>query len=260
MLALWASLAVPTRRGMSYKDVVKLEEVLVADAGLDREVVRKCQAVAERDRTTLAEVLVDKRVLTEEALAQIVARRVGSMVIDIDKGAVDPESVKLVPEDVARRYLMLAVSSDRSSMTLRVVFANPLDTEAIRKVRELTGLSAEPLVATVSEVRNAIEREFQRKTKISQRPLPPPLPGAAAGSREIPQEVTRKVSPSEVPHILGGDPELADSGTAPVYRLEQGATIEQRHEALLLALIEAGVMTRSDYVAALQRLLGKAST
>jgi hypothetical protein len=33
--------------------------------------------------------------------------------------------------------------------------------------------------------------------------------------------------------------------------------MEQRHEELLLTLIEAGVLTRSDYVAALRRLKGK---
>ena len=45
--------------------------------------------------------------------------------------------------------------------------------------------------------------------------------------------------------------------TMPVHRLEQEATIEQRHEALLLTLIEKGVITRAEYGDALKRLLGR---
>jgi hypothetical protein len=46
-------------------------------------------------------------------------------------------------------------------------------------------------------------------------------------------------------------------GTAPMHRLEHEAPMEQRHEALLLTLIDAGVLTRSDYIAALRRLKGR---
>ena len=47
------------------------------------------------------------------------------------------------------------------------------------------------------------------------------------------------------------------ASTQPHLRLESEATPEQRHEALLLALIDRGAITRADYVAALQRLLGR---
>jgi hypothetical protein len=42
-----------------------------------------------------------------------------------------------------------------------------------------------------------------------------------------------------------------------MHRLEHEAPMEQRHEALLLTLIDAGVLTRSDYIAALRRLKGR---
>jgi hypothetical protein len=49
--------------------------------------------------------------------------------------------------------------------------------------------------------------------------------------------------------------ELRAPATAPLVRMEARATTEQRMEALLLALIERGVLTRADYLDALRRLL-----
>jgi hypothetical protein len=45
--------------------------------------------------------------------------------------------------------------------------------------------------------------------------------------------------------------------TTPMARLEEEATAEQLIEALVLTLIEAGVITRADYIRALARLLGR---
>ena len=43
-----------------------------------------------------------------------------------------------------------------------------------------------------------------------------------------------------------------------MHRLEAEATIEQRHEALLLALVEKGLITHAEYSESLRRLLSKA--
>ena len=47
------------------------------------------------------------------------------------------------------------------------------------------------------------------------------------------------------------------ASTSTIRRVEDEATPEQRHEALLLALVSAGVLSRSDYQDTLKRLLGK---
>lgn len=51
--------------------------------------------------------------------------------------------------------------------------------------------------------------------------------------------------------------ELGAPVTAPVIRMEAQATVEQRVEALLLALIERGALTRAEYLDALRRLLSR---
>jgi hypothetical protein len=175
------------------------------------------------------------------------------VVIDVEKGTLDAEAVHLVGEATARRYLAVVVSTDSSGESVRVAFANPLDEDAVRAVRDQTGRNVQPLVATVSGVRAAIEREYSRRTTQVVR-----APMARSGS-EIAPEITRRVEGSQrrTPSSRAPADDGVPEGTSPLHRLEPEATPEQRHEALVLALIETGVITRADYVQALKRLLGK---
>lgn len=225
---------------------------MLTDEGLvDPAALRFAGDVAEREGRALAGVLVDGALVAEDALADAVAKAVGTVVIDVDQGELDTDAVHLVGESTARRYLAIVVSTDPGGTSVRVAFANPLDEEAVRAVREQSGLGVQPLVATVSGVRTAIERAYARRTTQVMRD--------AVSRPELAPEITRRVEgpprrqsarpPSEGP--------IAPEGTAPLHLLEQEATPEQRHEALVLALIEAGLITRADYANALRRLLGK---
>ncbi len=77
---------------------------------------------------------------------------------------------------------------------------------------------------------------------------------AAESTRRVDVRIPgpHETSPGARPDALVAD---EPSGTSPVHRIELEATIEQRHEALVLALVEAGVITRSDYTSVLRRLL-----
>ncbi len=232
-----------TSKGVSPPDrVMGLGELLVREGIVDASSMRDATGRAEEAGRALAAILVDDDHVTEDALADAVARAVGTVVIDVDLGALDRESVRLIPESVARRFLLIAVARGPTGRTLRVAFADPLDEDAVASVRELTGLEVEPMVATVSGVKAALDREYKaRTTEIIRAARPEP-------GRELAPEDTQQL-------LSQRDPTHA--GTDPMHRLETEATIEQRHEALLLTLVEAGVLERADYVAALRRLKGR---
>lgn len=178
-------------------------------------------------------VAVEAGLAEEDAIAELAARALDTHVVELDRGELDEESVRLVPAALARRYLFVPLAPDPSGESIRVVFADPLDAAAVEAAREATGLGIQPLVATVSGVTAAIDRVYGGVTEDTR-----VLPRA-----ELPADATRRLE--------GGEQ------TQPLHRLEDGATAEQRHEALLLSLIDAGVVTRAQYLDALRRLLGK---
>jgi hypothetical protein len=166
-------------------------------------------------------------------------------VIDLDEGMLEAGATELVPEAVARKAHAVAVLAEPGQHTIQVAFANPLDERAVSEVAEATGLRVQPLVAPLSGVRRALDREY----------------GGAPVSEAVLAKRQRESMVSESTQRLGSGrlsertDELRAPATAPLVRMEARATTEQRMEALLLALIERGVLTRADYLDALRRLL-----
>lgn len=210
-------------------------EGLVAPAAFEAARLESVQA-----SRPLAEVLVDRGLVAEDVLADALARAAGRTVVDLATGPLDAEVVHLVPEEVARRYLAVPVAPDRLTASLRVAFVDPFDTAAIAAVQEVTGLDVDVLVTTVSAVRALLDRQYGRVERSSRFVV-------AFDKDALEPETTRRTDDAR--------PERSFA-TAPAHRMSEEATPEQRHEALLLALIEAGALTRADYIAALRRLLG----
>jgi len=238
-----------------------LQQLLLDEGVVDAVTLASAAARADREQLSLVEVLIDEGALEEDELAELAASAMSTVVVDLEQGEVDEECAELVGREIARRHLLLPVAADPSGKSLRVAFANPLDPEAVEVVQQLTGLGVQPLVATVSGIKDAIARAFDedegtqldasRTFVVGSRPTrvvaAPGAPSETKIASELPAEVTRRVDES----ALRGD------GTNPLHRLEAAATMEQRHEALLLALIDRGVLSRADYEAALRRLLGR---
>ncbi len=229
-------------------EAVDLGELLVEEGLFEAARLSEARAEALRLDRPLVEVICNQGLAAEDMVADVAARAVGTVVIDVHLGALDREAVQLVPEGVARRHLLIALSKDGDGARIRVALANPLDEAAVAAVREATALEVEPMVATVSGVSAAIDREYaSSNTAIIRAPRAP---------SDLPREDTRKMREDDR-RAGKTNPGTNPMGTSPMHRLEHDAPIEQRHEALLLALVDAGVLTRSDYLAALRRLKGR---
>jgi hypothetical protein len=213
---------------------MNLEELLVQEGvAAPKEQIRQVLDRARGDGRHAIEALVEDGIVAEDVLADLLARAAGTVVVDLDRGTLDEEAPHVISGSAARLHLMLPVSAPTAGK-VRVAFVNPLDEEAIAAVEAATSSLVHALVGTLGGIRQAIEKAYaNRTTRVVRQP----------GS-EMPQEITRKVAGA-----------LPSKDTSPVHRIEQEATIEQRHEALLLALIERGVLTRADYAEALKRLL-----
>lgn len=224
------------------KDVLEL----LAREGL---IARDALASLRKHGAPAVAAPIDAGLVGEDVLADLLARESGSMVIDLDRGTLEPDAVRLVPEELARRHLALVVAVEPSGRSVRVAFANPLDERAIAEIASVTRRGVSVMVGTVSAIRRAIDREYRENAA---RVLEAPAPD---GEEELAPESTRRVATGGRRRTEPPSEEIPR--TMPVHRLEQEATIEQRHEALLLALIEKGVITRAEYGDALKRLLGR---
>ncbi|MGE0787184.1 MAG: hypothetical protein AB7S26_16045 [Sandaracinaceae bacterium] len=216
-------------------EVVDLESLLVGEGvAAPPDEIRATLARATDEGLNPIEALVDTGVIVEDVMAEVLARACGSIVVDLDS-ELDAAGADLLPRRLASDHLLIPVAPPTGGR-VRIAFANPLDAMVRGLVEETVGMRVQVLVGTVGGIRRAIDRAYaSRTTRVIG------ADGTREG-REIQPEITRRM--------------LAPSGdTSPLVRMEAQATMEQRHEALLLALVELGVLTRADYHAALKRLL-----
>ncbi|MBW7956692.1 MAG: type IV-A pilus assembly ATPase PilB [Deltaproteobacteria bacterium] len=97
--------------------------------------------------------------ISEKDLTSFLSRQYGIPTIDLSTQEVDHEVIKLIPEDVARKYQVIPIS--RTGSTLVVAMADPSNIFAIDDIKFLTGYNVEPLLASDAAIKNAIEKYYE---------------------------------------------------------------------------------------------------
>ncbi|MCB9477369.1 MAG: type IV-A pilus assembly ATPase PilB [Deltaproteobacteria bacterium] len=96
--------------------------------------------------------------LEESELADILSRQYGVPSINLSEFTIDPEVIKLVPQDIAEKYKLIPIS--RADNSLIVAMVDPSNILAIDDIKFLTGYSVEAVVATEDSIMNSIEKYY----------------------------------------------------------------------------------------------------
>ncbi|NJD68263.1 MAG: type IV-A pilus assembly ATPase PilB, partial [candidate division NC10 bacterium] len=96
--------------------------------------------------------------VSEEEIAAFLGRQYGVPPVDLSKTTIDPAILKLVPAEVARKYLLIPLGESGSVLT--VAMADPSDIFAIDEVRFITGHNIQPMVAPNTSIQNALNRYY----------------------------------------------------------------------------------------------------
>jgi general secretion pathway protein E len=85
-------------------------------------------------------------------------------VIDLKRYRPDPQAVKLVPEDLARKYGLLPLQIDHGYLV--VAMADPTNLNAIEDLRVRTSLNIKPIKASRLEIEQGISVQYQSSVEI----------------------------------------------------------------------------------------------
>ena len=120
---------------------------------------------AQRDSgKILGEMLVELGYVTQDDIARALSDQLGISYFELDDDfKLDKEEVKLVPENVARRYCIFPVKNqaDPTKQSITLVMRDPLDVEAIATVRSLTRLEIHKAVGSEERIRAVIDKFYQ---------------------------------------------------------------------------------------------------
>ena len=136
----------------------EITELLLAAHLIDEASVLKAQQQQKNVGGSLGASLVKTGAITEEGMLEFLSRHYSVPPIDLRSVEVDPNLTKLLPGDVATRFMAMPVA--RSGRKLVVAIANPSNIFAIDDIKFITGYDVEPRVATEAMIKRALDKAY----------------------------------------------------------------------------------------------------
>ncbi len=137
----------------------RIGELLLRESMISEEQLQKAVDEQKRGGGRLGLNLTKLGYISEKDLTVFLSKQYGIPTVELTTQEIDPDIVKLIPEDVALKYQVIPVS--RTGSTLVVAMADPSNIFAIDDIKFLTGYNVEPLVASDAAIKTAIEEYYE---------------------------------------------------------------------------------------------------
>lgn len=138
----------------------------------------------------LGEILVSQLLVTEDQIADLLARQKGLPHVNLTSVGVDPFAAALVPLRLAQRLHVIPIAIENGDRLI-LAMADPLDIQAMDEVEFATHLHVDPVVASSTQIRYAIEKyvagadalhELRAEEEAAEEP---PTPGVVQGDSDV---------------------------------------------------------------------------
>jgi general secretion pathway protein E len=144
----------------------KLGEMLVEAGLLTPEQLDRALEEAGQLQKRLGEYLIEERLVTPEDVAMTLSLQLKLPIIDLRRHPVQPEAVKLVPEEYARRYDLIPI--EVSDAALVVVMADPANIQVLEDLKTQARMAIQSAVGILSDIREAINRNYRASGEIEE--------------------------------------------------------------------------------------------
>jgi type IV pilus assembly protein PilB len=165
----------------------KLGEILVAWGVVNADQVTQAAKLAKGAGKRLGEIMVEQGFASEGQVAKAIANQFGMEYVDLAaSGVSDTVDLKLVPEDLVRKHLILPLTKTGSK--LQLVIHDPMDLELMDMLRFRLNAEVEPRIAARSDIKAFIEGTLQTKQAS--------ITEVAAGSSLVTDSIDRTIDRS----------------------------------------------------------------
>lgn len=138
-------------------------QVLLERGVIDRKQLDQALAYQKEHGGLMGQVLIQLGFVTEEEVALALTAQYGFPYLPLNSYEIDGELTTLIPEDLARKYCLIAI--DRIGNALTLAMADPSNTQAISEMELLTKCVVQSFVSTPTDIFTAIEKCYKRAAK-----------------------------------------------------------------------------------------------
>lgn len=152
----------------------KIGELLVKENLITSEQLEQALAQQKSGGGRIGYNLTKMGFISEDDLTTFLSKQYGVPSINLSEFQIDPEVIKMVPFEVAKKYFIIPVN--RAGATLILAMADPSNIFAIDDIKFMTGYNVEAVVAAEASIIEAIKTYYGK--------------GAAPGAGEEPKKMS----------------------------------------------------------------------
>ena len=136
----------------------KIADLLLKDALISHSDIENALARMQEEGITLRSALLSSQKIDEKVWMGLLSREFGIPSINLSKYKIDSEVVKTIPEEMAKKNQIIAIS--KLSDALVVAVGDPPDVILMDDLRRLSGCKIELALASERDIHRALERYY----------------------------------------------------------------------------------------------------
>jgi len=141
-----------------------LGEVLVEERIITAQQVQNALELQRSKGGKLGDILLSQGLLKAEQLAAAISVQLNMPLIDLKRHMIQPDALKLVPEEIAREHTLIPLDMIDSSLV--VVMADPEDVSVIERIMTSSKMSVKAALGITSDIQRAIELNYKPGAEI----------------------------------------------------------------------------------------------
>ncbi len=143
----------------------RLIEGLVKKNILSREKLEEALRLHKEKKERIGDTLVRLGYISKDNLLEVFSAELSLPVIHLARYKIQPDVLSLIPQKIAELYCLIPVS--RVGHTVTVAMSDPMNINALDDLKRATGFQVRPVLATDSQIREAIELYYHKSTSQS---------------------------------------------------------------------------------------------
>ncbi|HVS27355.1 MAG TPA: GspE/PulE family protein [Burkholderiales bacterium] len=147
---------------MEQRKKMRLGEMLIQQGLVTADQLRIALTEQKQSKLQVGRQLVKLGFVSEAVIRDLMARTIGQESIDLSHVVADAEALKLVPQEFARRYRMLAIAYDAENKSLTVAVSEIFNVVALDQLRATLGphIEIKTLLAGEAQLEESIDRFY----------------------------------------------------------------------------------------------------
>jgi len=136
----------------------RLGDILIEKGIITEDILNRALSLQQGSGEKLGDVFLKMGVIKEEDLYSALSDIYNVPYVNLDDVAIDSEVVKLVPEHICRRYMVIPLNIDGDR--IMVAMSNPVNIYALDDIRIITGKEVDPVLASERQITQVLDRIY----------------------------------------------------------------------------------------------------